>query len=232
MPDLVRVLGPDLWQAVQHHKEIDRGEKLVRFFVCVSMSLQTGLIDESTFRETAHIVIRNNPLQVGFALREVLDESDLPCKQVWREFVRPWLHRFWPREKTLNTGQSSSALVGVIMATGDAFPEAVDWANGYLMALNDRQISTVCYHKKRGSHILGRSLPCCTASSQRSASTRGRGRLSRICSGPCGSWTQRFHTIPGSWNWSSGPRGEIKDGYCCVGGFRAKAVGTNGILFR
>ena len=146
-PDLVRVLGSDLWTAVQHHKELDRGEQLVRFFVYVSVSPKNGLIDESTCRETAHIVIRDNPWHVGVALRGVLDKYDQPGEQVWREFVRPWLHRFWPREKTLNTGQTSSALVKVIMATGDAFPEAVDWANGYLMALNDQQIGTVWYHK-------------------------------------------------------------------------------------
>ena len=146
-PDLVRVLGSDLWTAVQHYKELDRGEKLTRFFVHVSISLETGLIDESTCRKTARIVIRDNPWHVGVALREVLDNYDQPREQVWRKHVLPWLQRFWPREKKLNTGESSSALVEVIMATGDAFPEAVDWANGYLMALKDRQISTVCYHK-------------------------------------------------------------------------------------
>lgn len=146
-PDLVRALGSDLWTAVQRHKELHRGENLVRLFVYESMSPQTSLIDESTCRETAHIVIRDNPWHVGLALQRVLDYGDRPREQVWRESVRPWLHRYWPREKTLNTGETSSALVETIMNTGDAFPEAVAWANGYLMALNDRQIGTVWYHK-------------------------------------------------------------------------------------
>jgi hypothetical protein len=146
-PSLARVLGSDLWAAVQQHEEVDSGEKLIRFFVHASISRETGLIDESTCRETAHIVIRDNPLCVGKALRNVLDEYGQPREQVWKEFVGPWLHRFWPREKARNTAQSSSALVQVIMATGDAFPEAVDWALGYLLAFNDRQIHTVRYHK-------------------------------------------------------------------------------------
>lgn len=145
--DLVRVLGSDLWTAVQHHKELHRGERLARFFVYVSTSLEPDLIDESTCRETAHIVIRDNPTHVGMALRNLLVESKQPREQVWRERVHPWLQRFWPREKKLNTGESSSALVDAIMATGDAFPEAVDWADGYLTALNDRQIGTVHFHK-------------------------------------------------------------------------------------
>ena len=146
-PDLVRVLGSDLWTAVQRHAEVDSGEKLVRFFVYMSVSRKRGLIDESTCRETAHIVIRDNPWHVGVALGKVLDENDEPREQVWREFVRPWLHQYWPREKTLNTIGSSSALVEIIMATGDAFPDAVDWAGGFLLALDDRQISKVWYHK-------------------------------------------------------------------------------------
>lgn len=146
-PKLVSVLGSDLWKAVQCHKEIAHGEKLVRFFVHMSTSPHEGLLDESTCRETARIVIRENPRNVGVALRDVLSRSDQPREQIWRERVQPWLRRFWPREKSLNTGESSSALVEVIMATGDAFQEAVDWSNSYLMPLNDRQISTVCYDK-------------------------------------------------------------------------------------
>ena len=34
------------------------------------------------------------------------------------------------------------------MGTGNAFPDAVEWANGYVMALNDEQIGSVWYHKK------------------------------------------------------------------------------------
>ena len=148
--DLVRALGSDLWAAIQRHKQLDNGEKLVRFFIFVSVSPQTDLIDEPTCRMTARIAIRDSPLRVGLALRQVLDDYDQPAEQVWCKIVRPWLDQFWPREKILNSVESSSALVQVIMGTGDAFPEAVAWANGYLMASNksnDRQIGVVRYHK-------------------------------------------------------------------------------------
>lgn len=145
--DLVRALGSDLWTAVQRHKQLDNAEKLIRFFVYASVSPKRGLIDKATCRETARIVIADNPRQVGLALRNVLDEYDQPSEQVWREYVHPWLDGFWPRESTFNTADSSWALVQVIMETGDAFPEAVDWANDYLMALDDQQISDVRYDK-------------------------------------------------------------------------------------
>ena len=147
-PDLVRVLGSDLWTAVRRHKEFAHGENLIRFFIYVSTSEKSGLIDEDTCREIARIAIRDEPLQVGVALSEVLKRSPGPAEDNWRAFVRPWLESYWPRERTLNTTESSSALVNVIMGTGNAFPDAVEWANGYVMALNDEQIGSVWYHKK------------------------------------------------------------------------------------
>ena len=148
--DLVRVLGTDLWLAIQSHKSLDHGEKLVRFFIYVSVSPQTSLIHESTCEKLAPIAVRDSPLSVGGALRDVLDEYDQPNEQVWRDFVHPWLRRYWPNDMAFNTVTSSCALVQVIMGTGDAFPEAVAWASGYLIASNepnDRQISKVWHHK-------------------------------------------------------------------------------------
>ena len=145
--DLVRALGADLWTAVHRHKELDRGERLIQFFVRVTVCEREGLIDEATCRKTAHVVIRDNPAHVGLALRRVLDEYNEPNGQVWKDFVHPWLHRFWPRENSLKTGQSSSALVDVILGTGDAFPEAVDWAGGYLTEFDDQQIREVAHHE-------------------------------------------------------------------------------------
>ena len=145
--DLVRVLDSDLWTAVRRHKEFAHGENLIRFFISVSTSEKSGLIDEDTCREIARIAIRDQPLQVGVALSEVLKRSPGPAEDNWRAFVRPWLESYWPRERTLNTAESSSALVNVIMGTGNAFPDAVEWANGYVTALNDQQIGSVWYHK-------------------------------------------------------------------------------------
>ena len=146
-PDLVRALGPDLWTAVRRHKEFADGENLVRLFIYVSTWDQPRLIEQNDCRQLARIVVRDKPLQVGVALREVLKRNPGPADLTWRETVRPWLEHYWPREKALNTAESSTALVDVIMETGDAFPDAVEWANGYLTPLNE-QIGSVWYHKR------------------------------------------------------------------------------------
>ena len=147
-PDLVRALGPDLWTAVRRHQELGHGENLVRLFVYVSASGQPGLISENDSRELAKIAVGGEPRQVGIALSEILKRNPGPADATWRATVRPWLENYWPREKALNTAESSTALVNVIVETGDAFPDAVEWANGYVSALNDQQIGHVAYRRE------------------------------------------------------------------------------------
>jgi len=147
-PDLVRRLGPDLWTAVRRHRELGHGENLIRLFIYVSTSDQARLISENDRRELARIAVRDRPGQVGIALTNILQGSPGPAEHNWSAPVRPWLESYWPREKDLNTGKSSAALVEVILETGDAFPDAVEWANGYVAPLNDRQIGSVWHRAK------------------------------------------------------------------------------------
>ena len=144
---LLEALGLDLWTAVQRNSELRHDRGLVRFFVHASLR-HPEMIDPSVRRETARLAIQDNVRQVGVALADALERSGSPREQVWKQWVRPWLEDYWPREKTLNTAQSSTALVDVIMRTGDEFPDAVDWANGYVMALNDQQVGRVRYAKQ------------------------------------------------------------------------------------
>ena len=147
-PELVRALGPDLWTAVRRHQELGHGENLVRLFIYLSTSDQTKLINENDRRELARIAVKDRPGQVGLALTQILKRSPGPAEHNWSALVRPWLESYWPREKDLNTGKSSAALVEVILETGDAFPDAVEWANGYVVPLNDRQIGSVWHRAK------------------------------------------------------------------------------------
>ena len=145
-PNLVPVLGADLWEAIQRHRAIPYGQKLVGLFVDLSVNQTTEEVENAVGRQTAHKVIADSPLVVGGALRRLLHRGDRSREDTWRELVLPWLDRFWPREQELNTDQSSCALVEVVMASGGAFPEAVDWATHYLTASESRQILIVCHH--------------------------------------------------------------------------------------
>lgn len=144
---LMPVLGPDLWMAVERHKDLHWGESLVRFFVRASSSGALDGMDEEVCRRTARAVIRDSPIQVAVAFRELLDQDESRRGQTWREMVRPWLDHYWPKEKALNTAGSSAAIVEFVTGTGDGFPDAVEWANGYVLPLDDQQIGTIWHNK-------------------------------------------------------------------------------------
>ena len=144
---LARVLGADLWTAIERHKEFYRGKNLARFFVRLSIADIPDLIAADVCRKTARAVIRDSPLQVAVVFRRLLDQDEAQRGTTWKTMVRPWLQNYWPKEKDLNTAGSSAAIVEFIAGTGDAFPDAVEWANGYVVPLDDQQIGTIWHNK-------------------------------------------------------------------------------------
>lgn len=53
----------------------------------------------------------------------------------WRTLVRPLLEEVWPKEKVFKTQQTTRHLVRLVICSGDAFPEALDYVRPYLVPL-------------------------------------------------------------------------------------------------
>ena len=54
---------------------------------------------------------------------------------MWNERVQPRLQAFWPEPPARNTPAVSKAMVDLVAESGDAFPDAVDWALTYLQTM-------------------------------------------------------------------------------------------------
>jgi hypothetical protein len=52
---------------------------------------------------------------------------------LWRERIHPWLKRCWPREREFGGVGISERLALVVLATSDAFPEAVEFIEAFLL---------------------------------------------------------------------------------------------------
>ena len=66
--------------------------------------------------------------------RELWDGDGAALAKTWRERIFPFLREVWP-EKRWSVGDASDvsqALAGVVTLTGDAFPEASQWAHDFL----------------------------------------------------------------------------------------------------
>ena len=48
--------------------------------------------------------------------------------QIWFSKLKPWLDDYWPRERGRNTAQTAATMLGLIMESGRAFPDAVSWS--------------------------------------------------------------------------------------------------------
>ena len=67
--------------------------------------------------------------------------------RIWREKAGPWLERYWPRPAGRNTGATSKAMLEMLSETGDAFPEATEWALEHL-----KPIEQGLYRLQRSGH--------------------------------------------------------------------------------
>ena len=67
-------------------------------------------------------------------LRFVVLSDDDGAKRgnIWRKSVGPFLQRAWPAHTSLKTPAMSELLGEIIIRTGDAFPDAVKWADKFL----------------------------------------------------------------------------------------------------
>ena len=67
-------------------------------------------------------------------LRFVISSDDDSAKRgdIWRKSVGPFLNRTWPEHASLKTPAMSALLGDIIIQTGDAFPDAVKWAEDFL----------------------------------------------------------------------------------------------------
>ena len=66
--------------------------------------------------------------------RDLWDGDGAALAKTWRELVFPFLREVWP-EKRPTAGEASDisrALASVVILTGDAFPEAFQWAKDFL----------------------------------------------------------------------------------------------------
>ena len=66
-------------------------------------------------------------------LKSKLWDSDFAARgEIWRKSIGPFLKRAWPKHSSAKTSKNSELLGNIVTRTGDAFPDAVDWAEDFL----------------------------------------------------------------------------------------------------
>ena len=161
--DLLDALKPGL---VHFLKCVDtfysRASNLVGIFV-IGCQMHPGIISRNEKRQ---IVSGMNPQGIqylcGHMERELRerDQDGATLAKAWRELVFPFLREVWSEKRwpPKEASEISRALASVIMLTGDAFPEAFEWAQDFLWPIigygGGHPITALCYgHQKWGKNI-------------------------------------------------------------------------------
>lgn len=118
----------------------DRGhreENLLTLFISICMNAPAAFTASeirdilNALPESGHVVI----------LRRLADWFEGEPKQrseTWKKKIKPWLTKHWPAQLDRHTSATSEALVHVLLGTGTAFPDAVQWASRYLRPVQQR----------------------------------------------------------------------------------------------
>ena len=139
-----------------------RASNLVGIFV-IGCQTHPGIVSRN---EKWRIVSGMNSKGIQFLcghmereLRE-RDKDGTTLAKAWRELIFPFLQEVWPEKRwpPKEAPEISRGLASVIMLTGDAFPEAFEWAQDFLSPIigygGGHPITDLCYgHQKWGKSI-------------------------------------------------------------------------------
>ena len=133
-------LGPDLLRAFKEafleflrHEGADgpRLANLRSLFMAVCLDLPEELTEQE-IRGVVELLPEGGLRRVLRSLTRRLTGQAAERARVWRDQAHPWLHNYWPREAVRQTAGTSEAILGMLVESGDAFPEAAKWAMEYL----------------------------------------------------------------------------------------------------
>ena len=135
--DLLDALKPGLVHFLKCVDTFDnRASNLVGVFM-IGCQICPGILSRN---EKRRIVSGMNPKGIQILCRHMerelgkRDQDGATLAKAWRELIFPFLREVWPEKRwpPKEASEISQALASVIMLTGDAFPEAFEWAQDFL----------------------------------------------------------------------------------------------------
>jgi len=131
-PNLLAAIRSDFLVALQRYAELGwQRSNLIYLFVTASVDPQSVFAPEEIL-QTMGSLPEEALVDVANYFGEYIGDIDEERAGRWRDRCQPWLRRYWPAAASHNTTRTSIALVGCVIKTGEAFPEAVAWAREFL----------------------------------------------------------------------------------------------------
>ena len=133
--ELLAALKPGLTRFLKRVDDFhERADNLVGIFVIGCLSHPKIITQDEKRRMVAGMSSQGIQHLCRHMERKIWDGDGAALAKTWRESVFPFLREVWP-EKRPTAGEASDisrALASVVILTGDAFPEAFQWAEDFL----------------------------------------------------------------------------------------------------
>ena len=138
-----QMIGPNLLQAFKD-PFLDilcgrEGQKLQTRLTGLFMAICLEAPEQLSVEEVRRVVGKMSEEALQRVLRHLKGRMKGASDQrgrVWRERLRPWLAQYWPRVLAENTPATSTAMLDMLVETGDAISDATEWALPYLRPLD------------------------------------------------------------------------------------------------
>ncbi|MBO6842077.1 MAG: SIR2 family protein [Thalassospira sp.] len=131
-PNLLAAFKDDFLIALKKYTELgDKGANLINLFVAASNDPKT-IISPAEVHDVVAALPQDGLVAIARFFKGRLGENKEEQANIWNQECLPWLRVYWPKVRDKNTSDTSLALVGCIIKTGAAFPEALSWAKEFL----------------------------------------------------------------------------------------------------
>lgn len=131
-PNLLQVLKDLFLEALQNPDlNAQATENLTIIFMTVCLEAPNEL-EEDEVKGAVGSMAEDALTTVLSHLRGRLRGEPEERGQIWRQKAGPWLQQYWPRPDGRNTSATSTAMLHMLSESGDAFPQAAEWALEHL----------------------------------------------------------------------------------------------------
>ena len=131
-PTLLTTLKPALLAVLARS---DVRPKTMRALISLLVAICLDAPESVTESEVRNVMDSLSEESLCEALRSLgshLTGSSFECGQIWRDRISPWLETYWPPEGERNTARTSETMLFLVIASGDAFRQAVSWSAPFL----------------------------------------------------------------------------------------------------
>lgn len=136
-PNLLSAIKTPFFEILKRYDdEAKTDDNLVSMFMSVCLDLPKEFTP-GEIRDVVQGLPEAALAQIAHVFDRRLNVAKEERAAAWKKKVFPWLNAYWPNLAEKNTEKTSEALARILMETGEAFPDAVNWALPHLMPISD-----------------------------------------------------------------------------------------------